>query len=65
MELNKPYGESAEDLERTEYMGDEGKQRELWCIMETLDANAKKADECAALLDEVAELLRGGNNEAR
>lgn len=60
MELNKPYGESAEDLERTE-----DKQRELWCIMETLDANAKKADECAALLGEVAELLKGGNNEAR
>ena len=60
MERNRPYGESAEDLERTE-----DKQRELWCIMETLDANAKKADECAALLGEVAELLRGGNNEAR
>lgn len=54
MELNRPYGESAEDLERAE-----DKQRELWCIMETLDANAKKADECAALLGEVAELLRG------
>ena len=60
MELNRPYGESAEDLERAE-----DKQRELWCIMKTLDANAKKADECAALLGEVAELLRGGNNEAR
>lgn len=48
-----------------EYMDGEGKQRELWCIMETLDANAKKADECAAPLGEVAELLRGGNNEAR
>lgn len=65
MELNKPYGESAEDLERAEDMGDENTQRELWCIMETLDANAKKADECVALLGEVAELLRGGNNEAR
>ena len=54
MELNRPYGESAEDLERAE-----DKQRELWCIMETLDANAKKADECAVLLGEVAELLRG------
>ena len=54
MELNKPYGESAEDLERAEDM-----QRELWCIMETLDANAKRADECSALLGEVAELLRG------
>lgn len=42
-----------------EYMDGEGKQRELWCIMETLDANAKKADECAALLGEVAELLKG------
>lgn len=81
MELNRPYGESAEDLERVE---DEQARREvavrlvaqamdtcamcacaLWCIMETLDANAKKADECAALLGEVAELLRGGNNEAR
>ena len=59
MELNKPYGESAEDLERAEYMDGEDTQRELWCIMETLDANAKKADECAALLGEVAELLRG------
>lgn len=48
-----------------EYMNSEETQRELWCIMETLDANAKKADECAALLDEVAELLKGGNNEAR
>lgn len=48
-----------------EYMGDESTQRELWCIMEMLDANAKKADECAALLGEVVELLRGGNNEAR
>lgn len=33
-----------------EYMDGEDKQRELWCIMETLDANAKKADECAALV---------------
>lgn len=48
-----------------EYMDGEDKQRELWCIMETLDANAKKANECAALLGEVVELLRGGNNEAR
>lgn len=48
-----------------EYMNDENTQRELWCIMETLDANAKKANECAALLGEVVELLRGGNNEAR
>lgn len=54
MELNRPYGEGAEDLERAE-----DKQRELWCIMETLGANAKKADERAALLGEVAELLRG------
>ena len=115
MELNRPYGESAEDLERAEdkqarrevavrlvaqamdtcamcacaldsafmdgrpmpdgiyheHVTEAVKRallqaaRELWCIMETLDANAKKADECAALLGEVAELLRGGNNEAR